>query len=106
MNAASIGKNDSGHGQAEYLLLTELCTGGQLVDVINKKERLKVDQILPCFYQICSAVQHMHDQKPPIIHRDLKVIKKHFIILQSKATFNQYFRHSRSKMCLLVQVAI
>ncbi|CAD5112095.1 DgyrCDS1335 [Dimorphilus gyrociliatus] len=73
MNAASIGKNDSGHGQAEYLLLTELCTGGQLVDVINKKERLKVEQILPCFYQICNAVQHMHDQKPPIIHRDLKI---------------------------------
>jgi len=25
--AASIGKEESGHGQAEFLILTELCTG-------------------------------------------------------------------------------
>ena len=36
ISAASIGKEESDHGQAEFLLLTELCEGGQLVDVLNK----------------------------------------------------------------------
>jgi len=27
ISAASIGKEESGHGQAEFLILTELCTG-------------------------------------------------------------------------------
>ena len=40
-----------------------------------KKSRglLPCDAVLKIFYQACRAVQHMHRQKPPIIHRDLKV---------------------------------
>ncbi|XP_063664615.1 cyclin-G-associated kinase isoform X41 [Pan troglodytes] len=34
---------------------------------------LSCDTVLKIFYQTCRAVQHMHRQKPPIIHRDLKV---------------------------------
>ncbi|CAC5379615.1 GAK [Mytilus coruscus] len=72
--AASIGKEESGHGQAEYLLLMELCSGGQLVDIINRRPGpLPCDQVLLSFYQTCRAVQHMHRQNPPIVHRDLKV---------------------------------
>ncbi|XP_077981164.1 cyclin-G-associated kinase-like [Glandiceps talaboti] len=72
--AASIGKDESDHGQAEFLILTELCTGGPLVDVLNAKPSgLSCDQVLTIFYQTCKAVQHMHKQKPPIIHRDLKL---------------------------------
>lgn len=72
--AASVGKEESGHGQAEYLLLMELCSGGQLVDIINNRRGpLPCDQVLLSFYQTCRAVQHMHRQNPPIIHRDLKV---------------------------------
>ncbi|KAM9237836.1 cyclin-G-associated kinase isoform 1-T1 [Dugong dugon] len=74
-SAASIGKEESDTGQAEFLLLTELCKG-QLVDFIKKIESrgpLSCDTVLKIFYQTCRAVQHMHKQKPPIIHRDLKV---------------------------------
>ncbi|XP_006893653.1 PREDICTED: cyclin-G-associated kinase isoform X2 [Elephantulus edwardii] len=49
---------------------------GQLVDFIKKIESrgpLSCDTVLKIFYQTCRAVQHMHKQKPPIIHRDLKV---------------------------------
>ncbi|XP_060044378.1 cyclin-G-associated kinase [Erinaceus europaeus] len=74
-SAASIGKEESDTGQAEFLLLTELCRG-QLVEFLRKIEPrgpLSCDTVLKIFYQTCRAVQHMHRQKPPIIHRDLKV---------------------------------
>ncbi|XP_062985185.1 cyclin-G-associated kinase isoform X2 [Elgaria multicarinata webbii] len=74
-SAASIGKEESDTGQGEFLLLTELCRG-QLVEFLTKAESkgpLSCDTVLKIFYQTCRAVQHMHKQKPPIIHRDLKV---------------------------------
>ncbi|XP_068399727.1 cyclin-G-associated kinase isoform X3 [Eschrichtius robustus] len=74
-SAASIGREESDTGQAEFLLLMELCRG-QLVEFLKKIESkgpLSCDTVLKIFYQTCRAVQHMHRQKPPIIHRDLKV---------------------------------
>uniref|UniRef100_A0A4W3HF47 Cyclin-G-associated kinase n=1 Tax=Callorhinchus milii TaxID=7868 RepID=A0A4W3HF47_CALMI len=75
ISAASIGKEESDTGQAEYLILTELCKG-QLVEFLKRAEAkgsLACDTVLKIFYQSCRAVQHMHKQKPPITHRDLKV---------------------------------
>ncbi|XP_060926972.1 cyclin-G-associated kinase isoform X1 [Limanda limanda] len=74
-SAASISKEESDTGQAEFLILTELCKG-QLVDFIKRVEEralLSCDTVLKVFYQTCRGVQHMHKQKPPIIHRDLKI---------------------------------
>jgi len=35
--AASIGKEESGHGQSEFLILTELCTGLYNVPITSFK---------------------------------------------------------------------
>uniref|UniRef100_A0A8C1R0K3 Cyclin-G-associated kinase n=1 Tax=Cyprinus carpio TaxID=7962 RepID=A0A8C1R0K3_CYPCA len=74
-SAASISKEESDTGQAEFLILTELCRG-QLVDFVKKVEQkgpMSCDTVLKIFYQSCRAVQHMHKQSPPVIHRDLKI---------------------------------
>ncbi|XP_061880370.1 cyclin-G-associated kinase-like [Entelurus aequoreus] len=74
-SAASISKEESDTGQAEFLILTELCKG-QLVDFLRRVEQrahVSCDTVLKVFYQACRAVQHLHKQKPAIIHRDLKI---------------------------------
>ncbi|XP_037090600.1 cyclin-G-associated kinase-like [Pollicipes pollicipes] len=74
LTAAAIDKAQSGHGRNEYLVVTELCTGGNLVDVLRLAGRaLPADQVCQIMYQTCKAVQHMHAQEPPVLHRDLKV---------------------------------
>ncbi|KAG1682522.1 Cyclin-G-associated kinase [Nymphon striatum] len=73
ISAAAIDKSQSGHGKSEYLLLTELCTG-PLVDILKARNGpLPLNSIVQVFYQTCQAVKHLHSQKPPIIHRDLKI---------------------------------
>lgn len=77
-----------------------LIPGGQMVEVLNSVGSLTCDQVLMVFYQTCRAVQHMHKQKPPVVHRDLKVWIINWIwfanvwscdknILLSKIYFNQ-----------------
>uniref|UniRef100_A0A673HNK4 Cyclin-G-associated kinase-like n=1 Tax=Sinocyclocheilus rhinocerous TaxID=307959 RepID=A0A673HNK4_9TELE len=48
----------------------------KLVDLVKKVEQrgpMSCDTLLKIFYQSCRAVQHMHKQSPPVIHRDLKI---------------------------------
>ncbi|XP_038056283.1 cyclin-G-associated kinase-like isoform X2 [Patiria miniata] len=74
LSAASSGKEESNNGQSEYLVLMELCPGGGLVEAIQAKgSPLSCDEVLQIFFQSCRAVGHMHRQKPPITHRDLKL---------------------------------
>ncbi|XP_046839155.1 cyclin-G-associated kinase-like isoform X2 [Xenia sp. Carnegie-2017] len=75
LNAASISAEESGNDMAEFLILTEYCTGGQLIKWFNdrKGRRIPTTQVLRIFHQISRAVAHMHKQNPPIIHRDLKI---------------------------------
>uniref|UniRef100_A0A069DZQ8 Cyclin-G-associated kinase n=1 Tax=Panstrongylus megistus TaxID=65343 RepID=A0A069DZQ8_9HEMI len=72
--ASYLDKSQTGHGMSEYLLLMELCTGGSLVEIIQKNNNgLPPDIVTKIMWQTCKAVHHMHSQTPPIIHRDLKV---------------------------------
>ncbi|XP_053602975.1 cyclin-G-associated kinase isoform X2 [Plodia interpunctella] len=72
--ASFIDKAKTAHGMGEYLLLTDLCTGGSLMEALqNRGQAFPLQTILRVFYQMCRAVQHMHAQVPPIAHRDLKL---------------------------------
>lgn len=72
--ASFIDKAKTAHGMGEYLLLTDLCSGGSLMEALqNRGSAFPLQTILRVFYQMCRAVQHMHAQVPPIAHRDLKL---------------------------------
>lgn len=64
--------NQTRHGRAEYLLLTEFCSGGPLVEFI-KKGPVVPENVLKIFYSVCSAVKYMHDRPHPITHRGITV---------------------------------
>ncbi|KOC61652.1 Cyclin-G-associated kinase [Habropoda laboriosa] len=60
----------------EYLLVTELCPGGTLADILRSlsANSLTLAQICKIAYQATKAVHHMHNQQPePLVHRDIKL---------------------------------
>eukprot|EP00421_Protoceratium_reticulatum_P063579 CAMPEP_0168422872 /NCGR_PEP_ID=MMETSP0228-20121227/34017_1 /TAXON_ID=133427 /ORGANISM="Protoceratium reticulatum, Strain CCCM 535 (=CCMP 1889)" /LENGTH=873 /DNA_ID=CAMNT_0008436817 /DNA_START=8 /DNA_END=2625 /DNA_ORIENTATION=- len=58
----------------EVILLFELCTGGHLLDLLERnKGVLREERILSVFTDLCTAVAMLHTQDPPVQHRDLKV---------------------------------
>ncbi|XP_059616467.1 cyclin-G-associated kinase-like [Phlebotomus argentipes] len=69
--ASFIDRTQSAQGNAEYLLVTELCKGGTLVDCLGSA--LEPPTVLRVFYQAARAVSHLHSQHPPITHRDIKI---------------------------------
>ncbi|XP_017764332.1 PREDICTED: cyclin-G-associated kinase [Eufriesea mexicana] len=60
----------------EYLLVTELCPGGTVADMLRSlsTNTLSLAQICKIAYQATRAVHHMHSQQPePLVHRDIKL---------------------------------
>ncbi|XP_047343773.1 cyclin-G-associated kinase isoform X1 [Vespa velutina] len=65
-----------GSKSVEYLLVTELCPGGTLADILRNvaSNSLTLAQICKIAYQVTKAVHHMHNQQPePFVHRDIKL---------------------------------
>ncbi|CAK8679913.1 unnamed protein product [Clavelina lepadiformis] len=54
-----------------YYLVTELCTGGELIDIVSEKGSLPESTVRKYMYQLVNAVAYLHGRK--IVHRDLKV---------------------------------
>ncbi|CAH8649058.1 unnamed protein product [Heterobilharzia americana] len=86
-SAASMGREKMKVVGTEFLIVTEFCKGGQLNEYLPTprcENPLSTNVILQIFHQCCRAVQHMHSQCPPVIHRDLKIenllLTDHFII--------------------------
>ncbi|KAF9024135.1 hypothetical protein BDZ89DRAFT_1017791 [Hymenopellis radicata] len=71
-------------GSYEVFILMEFCPGGGIIDMMNRRlrERLTESEILTIFVDVCEGVAHMHNARPALLHRDLKVEN----ILQSSPT--------------------
>ncbi|KAF9531881.1 hypothetical protein CPB83DRAFT_847965 [Crepidotus variabilis] len=72
------------NGTFEVFILMEYCPGGGIIDMMNRRlrERLTEAEILQIFVDVCEGVAYMHNSRPPLLHRDLKVEN----ILQSSPT--------------------
>ncbi|XP_073723585.1 AP2-associated protein kinase 1 isoform X3 [Misgurnus anguillicaudatus] len=59
----------------EVLILMDFCRGGQVVNLMNQRLQtgFTEPEVLQIFCDTCEAVARLHQCKPPIIHRDLKV---------------------------------
>ncbi|CAL8087609.1 unnamed protein product [Calicophoron daubneyi] len=75
-SAASVGKEKLKVVGTEFLIVTEYCRGGQLTQYLptpRQEKPFSVNTIIQLMHQTCRAVQHMHSQSPPVMHRDLKI---------------------------------
>ncbi|KAG6849978.1 hypothetical protein H0H93_002980 [Arthromyces matolae] len=72
------------NGMYEVFILMEYCPGGGIIDMMNRRlrERLTEAEILQIFVDVCEGVACMHNLRPALLHRDLKVEN----ILQSTPT--------------------
>jgi serine/threonine protein kinase len=59
--------------EAPYLIVTEFCAGGSVFDLLyNTSVELTVRQRVKILLDVASAMKYLHEQKPCILHRDLK----------------------------------
>jgi 5'-AMP-activated protein kinase catalytic alpha subunit len=56
--------------QSEIFMVLEYAAGGELFDLIARRERLSEDEARKIFQQIISSIEYSHQDK--IAHRDLK----------------------------------
>ncbi|KAG9027687.1 hypothetical protein FRB95_007458 [Tulasnella sp. JGI-2019a] len=72
IDAASFAQPNGSH---EVFILMEYCAGGGIIDMMNRRlrERLTESEILQIFVDVCEGVACMHNLKPALLHRDLKV---------------------------------
>ena len=56
-----------------YLIITEFLAGGSLFDLLyNSSQELSLWQSLKILLDVASGMRYLHEQKPCILHRDLK----------------------------------
>ncbi|KAG0144930.1 hypothetical protein CROQUDRAFT_108191 [Cronartium quercuum f. sp. fusiforme G11] len=54
------------------MIITEICTNGDLFDYIRSTPSPGLIKILSIFKDICRGLDYLHSRQPVIIHRDLK----------------------------------
>lgn len=64
-------------GSGLYLVM-ELVEGQNLSEIVSNRGTIQEDEALKYIIQVCEALEYLHHQNPPVIHRD---IKPHNIII-------------------------
>jgi len=67
--------------QKHKVLILELCAGGDLLNYVRKRRRLKEDYAKYIFRQIMEGLMHIHQKG--VLHRDIKLDN---ILLDGKGT--------------------
>eukprot|EP01134_Creolimax_fragrantissima_P004712 CFRG4712T1 len=73
IGSETLSNRISGHSNAEVLIVMELCPGSLIHIMNDRRDGFEPHDVVRCFQAITSAVRFLHEQHPPIIHRDLKV---------------------------------
>ncbi len=64
-----------GEGRSYYLVM-DYIAGRDLLDLVvdaeKQRRHLPIEKVIDWMTQICDAVGYLHQQQPPIIHRDIK----------------------------------
>jgi serine/threonine protein kinase len=61
---------DIGEDKNQYFMVIELLEGQSLSNIVEKKQKLPVEQVITIGIQICGALSYAH--KNGIVHRDIK----------------------------------
>lgn len=63
-------------GDCRHTTRLNICTAGSLIHIMNDRmSGFDAHDVVRVFEPVLSAVAFLHGQQPPIIHRDLKVIR-------------------------------
>ena len=58
--------------EKKLIIIEEYISGETLEAYVAERGTLTVEQVKPIMMDVCQALQLLHTQKPPIIHRDIK----------------------------------
>lgn len=75
MNFYGSNKRQISPTQTEYFILMELCSGGSLLSILQKRNGKPIPEksLLAMFADMCGAIAQLHGLDPPMAHRDLKI---------------------------------
>ncbi|XP_038141633.1 AP2-associated protein kinase 1-like isoform X1 [Cyprinodon tularosa] len=97
----------------EVLILMDFCRGGQVVNQMNQRLQTGFSEaeVLRIFCDTCEAVARLHQCKPSIIHRDLKVEnillhdQGHYVLCDFGSATN-YFQNPQTEGVAVVEEEI